>query len=315
MTESGQSLRRITRSLIQFLISWKGLILAAVVLFLAYSILNTRLGVHLVLDVFTELGEEEEVIRPASQGPLKISAVLTPVETIPLPEGIEQPSGIKHRNRKVYISTDQVELFVLGVDFKETKSSTVLRKGPLLFKQGILEGIEVQEGRLIGVGELGEIPVWVKDSYGGWLEVAPLSVSHPVKALEFTGIAQTPDGLVATVEGSLELLALKTATPIQLSFGSFVKEDGDLLGLAFSGIAYHDGAYFLLTEQYTSVLVFGAKSAALQYVFEVEPSAAADLSYYDGKIYVVIDHNYNEPRPDVQVYDIEAAMAELDSES
>ena len=66
-----------------------------------YFAINTRPGVHLMLDVLSEIGSPAEVQTSAAEGPLVLTANISPIEKIQLPTEIEQPSGIKHRNGAV----------------------------------------------------------------------------------------------------------------------------------------------------------------------------------------------------------------------
>ncbi|NIW25478.1 MAG: hypothetical protein GWN29_13425, partial [Gammaproteobacteria bacterium] len=139
--------------------------LAAAAVVAAYLLVDTRFGVFLLLDVVGAIGEQEPDY-DARNGPLDVSAQLEPILAIALPEDIEQPSGIQHRGDRVYISTDQAELFVLDGELKAWTERAELIGGLLLLKQGALEGIEVIDDTLLAIGEFGAIPVWERDDGG-----------------------------------------------------------------------------------------------------------------------------------------------------
>lgn len=277
-----------------------------------HFILDTRLGVHFALDVLSEIGSPEELVASASSGPLRLSAELEPERRVALPTVIQQPSGIKHRNGRVYVCTDQTEVFELDPGFKNPSTAVELVGGPLLFKQGALEGIEIRSGTLLAVGELGAVLAWEKQpSNGQWVKVDADSLSRTGASTEFSGLVDTPEGLIAVSETRTELINLDTGSRNVIHFGSFQKEGARLGSLAFSGIAHGDGYLFVLSEEHTMVLVVDPVSYNVENVFGLDPCPASDLSYHDGSIYVVIDHNYNEPTKPVQVYDVQGAISSV----
>ncbi len=95
----------------------KKLTLALVLLTALVVLLNTRLGVFIVFDVFGDLFDDSDgfVARPLS---IESSGHLVGTQ-IPLPKAIEQPSGIAVTDTLRLISTDQSELFTLSPSFKE----------------------------------------------------------------------------------------------------------------------------------------------------------------------------------------------------
>ncbi|MEM1185407.1 MAG: hypothetical protein AAGI53_10460 [Planctomycetota bacterium] len=274
----------------------------------AYIALNTRLGVHLVLDVLSEIGSPKERQTEASEGPLRLTATLAPIDKIQLPASIEQPSGIKHRNEAVYISTDQTEIFKLDANFQNGSERVYLLGGPLLFKQGSLEGIEVRGDQLVGIGEFGSLPTWVEGGQAEWTRGADIELPSQTADVEFSGVVDTPSGRFATSEDQLAIFNLDDGSVHAIDFAGVLRESADPSVLALSGIAHSTGRFYVLSESYTSVLVVDAATFKVQHVFGIEPCAAADLSVYEGKCYVVIDHNYDEPVEPVHVYDLEAAV-------
>lgn len=273
-----------------------------------YVAVNTRPGVHLMLDVLSELGSVEEPQTAASDAPLRLSASLLPIDRVQLPESIEQPSGIKHRNDAVYISTDQTEIFRLDTDFTNVSDRVYLLGGPLLWKQGSLEGIEVRGNQLVGVGEFGTLPTWTEEHGRRWVRGEDVELPDQLADVEFSGVVNTPTGRFATSEDHLAIFNLDDGSEHAINFGDFLNDQGDPAGLMLSGIAHADGYFYILSESHTSILAVEDTLFQLQHVFGIEPCAAADLSVHQGKCFVVIDHNYDQPVPPVLVYDIESAM-------
>ena len=274
----------------------------------SYMILNTRFGVHIALDVISEMGEAKEVQTSAADSPLKLTAQLSPIEIIPLPSSIQQPSGIKHRNNNIYISTDQTEVFTLDNNFNLISEPFDLMGGPLLFKQGSLEGIEINGDTLFAIGEFGALPTWLKNDQAVWTRSKDTNLPEQIAETEFSGITDSPKGRFATSEDHHYIINLDDGSTVDLSFEDFLKKHADVESLTFSGIAYADGYFYLLSENHTSIILLGADTFRVEHVFGINTSAASDLSVYKGKAYVVIDHNYNEDIEPIQVYDMETAM-------
>ncbi|WOO40790.1 hypothetical protein [Rubellicoccus peritrichatus] len=273
-----------------------------------YSLLNTRLGVHIALDVLSEMGSPKEMQTSAEEGPLKLTRELSPIEKITLPSSIEQPSGIKHRNDAVYISTDQTEIFKLDSSLNTASEAFYLLGGPLLFKQGSLEGIEVKGNKLHAIGEFGSMPTWLENDQNGWTRAADTILPAEIAATEYSGITDSSKGFFATSEDGVIIFNLDEGSRHELQFDGFLKDNANVDSLVFSGIAYDNNRLFILSESYTSIIVANASTFEVDHVFGIQPCAAADLSFHQGRLYIVVDHNYNEERPPVYVYDIDEAI-------
>ncbi|MEO0509399.1 MAG: hypothetical protein AAF065_06040 [Verrucomicrobiota bacterium] len=277
----------------------------------SYFLLNTRLGVHIALDIISEIGSPNEVQTSAADSPLKLTGLLSPIEVVTLPASVEQPSGIKHRNGAVYISTDQTEIFKFDNNFKNASEAFYLLGGPLLFKQGSLEGIEVKGNKLYGIGEFGSMPTWLENDQTGWTRAADTSLPANIAAIEYSGITDSPNGLFATSEDNVTILNLDKGSEHELQFGGFLKEKADIRSLVFSGIAYGNNRLFILSESYTSIIVANALTFEVDHVFGIQSCAASDLSFHQGRIYIVVDHNYDEQRTPVYIYEIDEAIISL----
>ena len=281
------------------------LALAAVGLVAAYAIVDTRTGVYLLLDVVGSIGEEAPDY-DANSGPLVISATLEPIMEIALPEDIEQPSGIQHRGDRVYISTDQAELFVLDGEFRTVTERAELIGGLLLLKQGALEGIEVLDDSLLAIGEFGAIPTWRREG-GTWRRQADEPLPAEIPEDEYSGITFFGGQRYAASEETPVIVNLDTGTVHALDFGAFLKPGGDVSTLMFSGLASDAGTLFVLTESHSSILVVDPGDFSVRAVLAIRPGPVQDIAVRDGRAYVVVDHDLDEPRPPLYVYDL--AMA------
>ncbi len=276
--------------------------LLAAALVVAYVIIDTRIGAFLVMDVVGGIGEEGTDY-DARNGPLTLTAQLAPAMEITLPTDMDQPSGIQHRGDRVYISTDQAELFVLDGQFDAWIERVDLIGGPLLFKQGSLEGIEVVDDTVLAIGEFGAIWVWRRTD-DAWERLADQPLPQDIAELEFSGITNLAGRRLATSEDTPVIVDVDSGTVHEIDFDRFLKAGADPASLQFSGLASENGRLYVLTESYTSILVIDPSDFSVLAVFGAEPGPAADLAVRDGRAYVVIDHNYNEPRPPLHVYDL-----------
>ena len=155
---------------------------------------STRFGVFIVFDILGDIGSDNLPTDPA-RGPLVLSGMLAARERIPLPDSLEQGSGLHVDRQHIYISTDQAELFTLSHDGAEAGPVSRLLGGWLILRQGRLEGIALRGSQLFGVGELGEIAAWRNDQ-GRWLSAQARALPDSLKALEFTGATWFGDDLV-----------------------------------------------------------------------------------------------------------------------
>ena len=267
-----------------------------------YLATNTRLGAYIVMDVVGGVGAEQSDYNPET-GPLTLTRILKPIRTIPLPAEVEQPSGIQHRGDKVYISTDQAELFVFDGNISSLSERVNLLGGPLLFKQGMLEGIEFDEEKLFAVGEFGAIRVWERAN-GAWNRIDDKTLPHDVAEVEYSGITHFSGRRLATSEDSPVVIDLDSGAVHTLNFGPFLKPGADPSTLQFSGLAAEDDKLYVLTEAHSCILALDPVSFTVRQVFGIVPGPVADIAVRDGHAYVVVDHNYAEEKPPLYVYAI-----------
>ena len=289
----------------------KTIVIPALVLLalaITHTAINTRLGAHIILDVLGG-GEGQAPDHDPATGPLVLTRTLKPLNEITLPQAIEQPSGIQHRGDTVYISTDQTELFVLDADFKNRGEPAVLLPGPLLFKQGSLEAIEYQDNKLYAIGEFGALRVW-ENTGNTWQAIDDAALPASIAEGEFSGITMFDGKRLATSEENPVIVDLDTGETHSLDFGDHLKPDADPADLQFSGLAQENSNLYILTETHSSILVVDPSDYTVTAVFGITPAPVADLAVRDRKAYVVVDHNYNEPRPPVYVYDLSEGNAD-----
>ncbi len=129
--------------------------------------------------------------------------------------------------------------------------------------------------------------------------------------IEFSGITDSPAGRFATSEDQQSIINIDDGIIHEVPFEDFLKEKEIPGNLTLSGIAYSNGYFFLLSENYTSIILVDEATFRVQAVFGIETCAASDISVHKGKAYIVIDHNYNEKAESMHVYDMDAALVML----
>lgn len=267
-----------------------------------YLMLNTRMGVYIALDVIGEFGEVE-VQTAAEDGPLVLTATLTPVREVALPEEIEQASGIRIDGERIFICTDQTELFELDNEWNLVSEAMNLVDGLLYFKQGALEGIALEGDKIFAIGEFGAIKCWSQRAKS-WERCEDLALPAEFKDEEFSSMVVTNDGRYASFDDHPMVLDLESGQQRQLVGGDRLKPGRQLNEISFSGVAAANGRLVLLSEDYTSLLIVDENSFAIQAVLGIDACAAADIEMVGTEAYIVVDHNYREKRPPVQVYDL-----------
>lgn len=266
----------------------------------ALLLANTRLGVFLVFDVLG--GSTDNLVTDSNAGPLNISRSLLADSSFTLPDELEQPSGIIVDESTVYISTDQAELFVLDRQFKLKEQKSNLIGGILLLKQGSLEAISLADEQIVGIGEIGVIGNWAR-TMNNWLRLEDSPLPDSLSGNEFTGVCMNSMGSWATTDSAHYLFNLDNGSEHSIHYGSFAKPESDLTQLMISGIDCNEDNYYLITENYTSIIVLGLDFRAIE-VIGIDAGEASDIAIHNLSAYVTVDHNLFDDRPPVYRYEL-----------
>jgi len=281
--------------------SSKGLLLALFVLLAALLLLSTtRLGVFLIFDLVG--GSTDNLDVEPDNSPLLLSRKLSAESTYDLPTVVEQASGIVFSEDTIYVSTDQGELFTFNLSFDLKDQKANLLSGLLILKQGRLEAITVAERRVLGIGEIGAIGVWEKGD-GVWRRQQNIALPLSLADEEFTGICINSKGIWATVSETSNLINLGDGSYSTIDFRQLTKLDADLSALMISGIDCDDDYFYLITENYTSIIILDETYTAVE-VIGIDAGEASDIAVHDRYAYVTVDHNYFDARPPVYRYRI-----------
>ncbi len=280
----------------------KKAIAAAVLVGLLLILTTTRFGIFIVFDVLGDVGSDNLPTDP-TEGPLVLSGVLRAKERIPLPESLEQASGLHVDGQHIYVSTDQAELFTLSHAGVEARPTSRLLGGLLILRQGRLEGIAVDRNRLLGIGELGALRSWRYDEER-WQPSESTALPDGLQNLEFTGITRFGTDLLATADDGLAIWNLGTGDRHEPNVDAHLRPGRSADELLVSGIAADASSVYLVTENYASILRVDPIARRVMDVWGIDAGESSDIAVLDGSAYVTVDHNYFDPRPPLLVYEL-----------
>lgn len=278
----------------------KKAITAMMLVAVLWVLTSTRFGVFVLFDILGDIGSDNLPTDP-TQGPLLLSGTLNAQERIPLPDSLQQGSGLHVDRHHIYVSTDQAELFTLSHAGAEAGPVSQLLGGLLILRQGRLEGIAMREEQLFGIGELGEIAAWRNDE-GRWLSAESSPLPEALDNLEFTGITWFGDDLLGTTDDGLAIWNLGTGDRREPDIGAFLRPGRSADELLLSGIAADVSSLYLITENYASILRIDPNAWRVTEVWGIDAGEASDIAVLDGFAYVTVDHNYFDPRPPLLMY-------------
>lgn len=263
---------------------------------------TTRIGVFIVFDVLGDIVDQsDDLVLSAAAGPLQVTESRKAIDVLDLPPDLQQPSGIHISDSAVYLLTDQAELYSLSHQ-GQTEFQVDLLGGPLLLKQGSLESVVVWGREVLVVGELGHVSTWSLDD-GAIVKKEPRQLLPPYDSLEYTGLMMFGGSLVAVDDDSTAIHDLTHGKSFELDFTAVVKPDMNPSDLLFSGIAADSSRIYIVTENFTSILVVSPNGWKVERVIDIDDVEASDIAVYQGHVFVTVDHNYfDEPSP-VLVYD------------
>ena len=253
-----------------------------------------------VYDVLGELFDSPAELS-AEAGPLTVTQSRTAVNEVDLPVQLEQPSGVHINEKAIYLSTDQAELFVLNYDGTLALEQSLV-SGPLLFKQGSIESVSTFGNELLVIGELGEIRVWQID--GSKVTASdPKPLGSPYDDMEFQGLTMFGGSLLAVDEDSHHLHNLTTGKSFVIDFSAVLKEGMSAADISFSGIAADLGRLYIITKNFTSILVVNPRGWLVEQVVDIDDVQASDIAIHEGLVFVTVDHNFFDERSPILVYD------------
>lgn len=250
------------------------------------------------------LTDGHEIDPDPAAGPATLTTTLTATESIDVPDGLAQPSGIAYddESESMLVNTDQGEFFALSPDLSDVRF-TVDVPG---FNQGNIEDVHVT-----GPGEAAmvvEDASYVPFSYDGttWVAGQRVVVDALDAKVSAIGVDEAAGQFVFIPEDGPDKSLIVT-TPD----GEFVQErdlDTSAVGIenlddyTVAGISYHEGLFYVLSEQYSTILTMTPQGVVTNAYGLADAEEPSGLTVYDGSIWAVLDHEDSEPVPPVVRY-------------
>ncbi|MEM6704904.1 MAG: SdiA-regulated domain-containing protein [Acidobacteriota bacterium] len=288
----------------------KWLLIIPIVLALLYGFLtSTKLGVHLIIDGIADIGDEPYSF-VADESGLQRTEQAVVVAELPMPDQIDQPSGLVHdpRSDRLYMTTDQAELFVLSTDF-QILAKHMLSGQTLLKRQGSVEAVA-----LGGEDQTVAVTVGQHDPLG-WIVPGDLNekISRSAADLSWLTAESLPFGEMAGLtrsEGSGRYFAVEEDSPTILELDpssgevtAWVPElspsQGESLErLSFAGVAARDSRLWIVSQSHSILLEVDEETREVRRVVELpERGEYSDLAWVGDELVLTLDHNLFDERP------------------
>jgi len=284
---------------------------ALVAAVLAFGLMNTRIGVFVVLDLVGG-GEDGDFTADPRSAPIEIEEYATAVPTYNLPTEIEQPSGITYLEGSdtFAIVTDQAELFQVTNDFETIRSKTELAGGLLLQRQGSTEAVGALDGARVAIaGEIPTVDIWGSDSGLTFLRSNRVELSGLTGESEFSGIAYDPRTkkyyLASDEAFSIVVVDESGQMDRELELEATTRTGRRLDEYQISGLEYSDGFLFAVTENFNTIFVIDPVFGIVETIGIEAGGQISAIAVSNGRAYLTIDHNYFDERPPILTVDLD----------
>lgn len=250
-------------------------------------------------------------------GPIEDTGELEKVAEHALDEAIIQPSGIwALADDSWMIITDQAEMFAMDANFKVTEKVNI-EFDSINCNQGCTEAIvggdneffAMTDGGLIGhftktdnsYTLAKEYQINVKDGEGESYSYSGLG--YDVSAQEYYLVPDQNDE-----EAIDELIILNSDFTLKKRYD--ITYSGETEGSIFEydaqGVQYHQGNVYVLSEKFTKLIKLNlvGEIVAVYDLDHENVSDPSDIALKDGQVYVLGDHENDEPVPPLSVFDI-----------
>lgn len=251
-------------------------------------------------------------------GPIEDTGELALAKQYPLSAEIVQPSGIwSMHDGSWMIITDQAEMFTLDSEFN-TQARVKIEFDSINCNQGCTEAIVGGVDEFFALTDNGLVGQFNQDN-GSY----QLTQEHQITVSNDEGDSYRYSGLGKN-EASGEYFLVPDQggeddkdVLIILNSDFTLKEkhvitfpdevDGSIFEYDAQGVQYDAGYVYVLSEKYTKVIKINLSGEIIA-VFDLDNadvSDPSDLAIRDGQIYILGDHENEEPVPPVSVFDIE----------
>ncbi|CAM2010179.1 hypothetical protein [Acanthopleuribacter pedis] len=256
---------------------------------------------------------EDKQTEPES--PIAHAGELAVVDQIALPEDVKQPSGLyRDALGRWFISTDQAEIFELDAGFGSVGRFEVTYEN-VACNQGCTEAVSGTGDSLHILTDEGYVARYQRDGTGFQYreEFSTAYQGSSGEDLVFSGLSYRPDtqtfyllsdapdadqaDMLLEVDASFNELSRKT-----LSYSGELS--GSLFEYDAAGVQYHNGKIYALSDLYNTLLEINL-DGEIQRAFAIDREVLrepSDLFIHEGLIYMVGDHENEEPTPPVTVF-------------
>lgn len=262
-------------------------------------------NLYLIVDEDANIGD----------GPIEVTGDLELINESPLPNAIRQPSGLSPRSDGTwYMVTDQAEVFILSADFSQVIHSGQLNFNTIGCNQGCTEGITtIDDDNFYVITDAGVVAKFSLASQGFTnLEEYSLPLED---SLSFSGMTldQTTNHTYlvndsANAEETDSLFTLDSSSQFNLVESYTISREGveDIWSYDAQGVYYHEDKIYVVSERFTQLLQINMQGE-IEHVYEFsheDIASPSDLSIQDDKIYIIGDHEDDQPVPPVRVYQL-----------
>lgn len=261
-----------------------------------------------VVDFLFQFNDPEtEMVYTPNSGPLQYDQTLVDWKTLKLSNAIEQPSGVAVQQGQIMLTTDKAEFLALDA-LGNLQQNLQLNHLPLLLRQGFAEGVACLGLQQCYVAA-GEFRLFeVNYAQGDWQLEEFLSLQDALPAdKEVQGLAINPETqklYVAFIHEEqiqvreIDIATKKIQTQTVKTDALVIKQGRQLGELEIVGLSYHSNALYALTSPANVLLVIDTENMDIQQTIGLEGlNDSSGISVFNETLYVITDHEYNEPLP------------------
>lgn len=251
-------------------------------------------------------------------GPIEDSGALDLVATFDLPGSIKQPSGISPVSDGSWlVVTDQAEMYALNDDFTLDHSFNI-NFDSLECNQGCTEAIVSVGDDFYVLADSGLVGHFTKsnDSYQLVNEYELDEKDQTGSRYNYSGLGYNPITgefyLIPSQNGEDQqdiLLTLDAQFNITSKVNIFYsgETEGSINEFDAQGIYYQNDYLWVISEKYTKVIKLSLQGEihAVFDLSEEDVEVPSDIVIKNGLVYIIGDHENDEPVPPVSVFEVE----------
>lgn len=251
-------------------------------------------------------------------GPIEDAGELNLVNQITLSDDIAQPSGLWSMHDESWMMiTDQAEMFALDINFNVIEHVNI-EFDSINCNQGCTEAIVGGTDEFFALTDSGLVGQFnkVSGAYSLTQEFQIDVTDEDGNSYSYSGMGKDISSgeyfLIPDQSGedeTDELIILNSDFTLKEKHVITYPEDtdGSIFEYDAQGVQYVDGEIYVLSEQFTKVLKLNLVGEIIE-VYDLsneDVSDPSDLAIRNGQIYILGDHENDEPVPPVSVFEIE----------